>query len=250
MNSAICISGLTRTYKKTFPSFFSNIAIPLRQYGPVDIFISIWDSCGLGALDDKLVDSQQSVDDIIATYSPLAIEVESFKSIKHGFNLGRFTSRPCPVPAIIKEGILLSMPAQYKVLRCSRLKQDAEIMAGRKYDLVVRTRFDFVIDSPLRVQELDLNKINCLYNHDGLMGDYFYLSNSANMDSLCEVFSNYVYLLNINNSDMGPERNLRNHADQRGLSSCVMKRYNFALVRDTFRQEYHWNESSDGYRPV
>lgn len=42
----------------------------------------------------------------------------------------------------------------YKIKACNKMKQQAEIDGGFKYDVVVRTRFDLVLFAPVRFSEL------------------------------------------------------------------------------------------------
>ncbi len=241
MRTAICISGLARTFVKTCPAFVRDMLEPLKRRGQVDIFVSIWDTEGLFGGDG--IDLTYIRD----LYQPLAMDVESFTPLKGFFQLVRYLDGPKQVlAAIVKDGVLLSMPAQYKVARCNALKRHVEQVGRFRYDLVIRTRFDMEV-SPICVDTLDMNRINCLYDHDGLMGDYLYMGSSEKMDLLCDLFNHYYYLLNLPDTDMGPERNLKNYANTIDLSTKVMERYTYALVRDTQRDEFHWDGVD--YRP-
>lgn len=250
MNTAICLSGLARTFKQTYPAFARNIVGPLAKRGNVDVFISVWDKTDIGALAPQPLAQETPVDlnELARLYQPRFMEVESFDALRAAFLLANYTARQCPVPAIVRNGILLAMPAQYKVLKCNALKRLYEDANGMRYDLVIRTRLDFEI-APLRVDELDPTKVNCLYDNGDLIGDYFYAAGSGVMDAACDVFTNYHYLLNIEGSDMGPERNLKNHANQRGLSTKVLQDHAFALVRDTRRDGFRWNAEKVDYEP-
>jgi len=187
------------------------------------------------------------LDELVSLYSPVALDVEQYALLKPQIPLIRFTSRECPVPAIVQDGVLLSMPAQYKVLRCNNMKKVTEAIGQFRYDLVVRTRFDLELSVPLRLNEIDRTRVGALYYHDGLMGDYLYIAGSAQMDQLADVFNNYGYLLNLPDTDMGPEHNLFNHAKQRGLEAYVIKDHPYSLVRFAARDEFRWDGVD--YRP-
>jgi hypothetical protein len=250
MRSAICLSGLARTYKQTWATLMMNVVDPLRARGQVDIFISIWDSMDMAALSPGRLVREDMVDltGLAQAYQPTTLEVERLASVMGAFQLARFTDKPCPVPEIVKGGVLLSVPAQYRVARCNDLKCIHERLHGFQYDLVVRTRLDFAL-SPLRIDELDLTKVNVLYDQDGLVGDYLYIANSPTMDRVASLCHHYVELLNLPNTDMGPERNLKNHLVAEGLNTSIMKGYSYALVREDSLQAFHWDDERGGYRP-
>lgn len=241
--SAICISGLARSYRKTVKAFCDNLWAPLAAQGEVDVFVSIWDSNGVCGQQCPV-----DLDEIMDLYSPAALDVESYAALKPGMSLKRFTERECPVPSIMHDGVLMSVPTQYKVLRCNNLKRTAEMIGCFRYDLVVRTRFDLEM-SPLRMAEVDATKVGVMYHHDELVGDYFYIAGSAQMDSLVDVFNNYPYLLNLPDTDMGPERNLCNHARQRELGVYVLKDHPYAIVRPASRDQFRWDAEGQDYRP-
>lgn len=243
MRSAICISGLARSYRKTVRAFCDNLWTPLAALGEVDVFVSIWDANGVCGQQCPL-----DLDEIADLYSPAAMEVESYATVKPYLPLSRFTDRSCPVPSIVHDGVLMSVPTQYKVLQCNTLKRVVETVGGFRYDLVVRTRFDLEM-APLRTAELDKTRLGVLYHHDGLMGDYFYVAGSQEMDKVVEVINNYHYLLNLPDTDMGPERNLCNHVVQKGVSTYVLKNHPYAIVRPASRDQFLWDETGQDYRP-
>lgn len=247
MRFAICISGLARTYLRTYDSFMRNVVGPLKERGEVDIFISIWDTTDLSALSPRAAqENKVDVNEIIQLYKPISIDIEHFPSLRDSFRLDRLSSGGYYTRSVVKDGILTAAPAQYKVLRANDLKCVHEQMGGFTYDLVVRTRFDVEI-TELKVDEMDLTKVNCLYDHDGLVGDYFYIANSGVMDRLAKLYINYPHLLIIEGNDMGPERTLKHHMVRENIDTHILTGYNFALIRDTFRQEFCWEES--GYKP-
>lgn len=248
MKFAICISGLARTYKKTYESFWIHVVNTLRERGSVDIFISTWDKQNISTPSIDLVQNTSTdIADIVSLYKPRVLEVESFDSIKNTFLLSRFTQRRCPIESLIKDGILFSIPGQYKIMKCNNLKRRIEIQEEFRYDLVLRTRFDFDI-TRINIDEIKLDKMNCLYDHCGTIGDYFYVAGSRHMDTICDLFNNYPYILNLQGTDMGPERNLKNHIISTGIATNIIKGYTYALVRENFRQEFYWDDS-EGYVP-
>jgi hypothetical protein len=239
MKSAVCISGLSRTYKQTFSNFKKNVLQPLKELGDCDIFISIWSTKEINQINPNYssFEDPSDINDIISKYRPKNIEIESFKEIKDNFLLSNWTNKKCPVNNVVKNDVLMAAPASYKVMRCNQLKQNYEKLKNFKYDLVLRTRFDVEIDQ-IRPNEFDLSKINCLYSYDNLIGDYFYISNSENDDKISQLFNNYSTLLNIKDTDMGPERNLAFHCQSHKIEPHILKNYSFSLVRECYKQDY------------
>ena len=230
MKFAICLSGLTRTYQKTFDKFWSNIIEPLRKYGEVDVFISTW----------SIQDSHESIvniNEILNLYKPKSLEVENYSDLEKTFLLSNYTKKDCPIPQIVKNGVLLSIPGQYKILKCNLLKQSFEKINKFKYDFVIRTRFDLTIEE-LKVEDFIENKLNILYSFDNLIGDYFYISNSQIMDEVCGLFYNYENILNIEGTDMGPERNLFFHTKNKMIDFNILENYKYSLVREMINQDF------------
>ena len=267
MRTAICLSGLARTYRKAHKAFIHNVVGPLCKHGNVDIFISIWDTMDLNLLARNETAPCEAVDinEMVDMYHPVALDVERFDPLLAAFQLHRFTVKECPVSRIVRNGILCAMPAQYKIMRCNDLKHVYEQLNGFRYDLVIRTRLDFTI-SPLRVDEIDATKLNCLYDQDGLIGDYFYASNSENIDKVTQLFNHYTVLLGIEGTDMGPERNLKNHVSRLGIETAIMRGYTFCLVKEKSdpsmlgrlrrvvlgptdtTEEFRWDEATKRYQ--
>ncbi|WP_096018542.1 hypothetical protein [Campylobacter lanienae] len=90
---AIQFFGHTRTYKKTYESFFKYIVEPNQQDGwEIDIFIHTWDmsssSSGSWHEGQDMFDiyplSQSDIDDIKQIYNPKAILIEHLEDGTHG----------------------------------------------------------------------------------------------------------------------------------------------------------------------
>ncbi|WP_180383410.1 hypothetical protein [Campylobacter devanensis] len=132
---AIQFFGHTRTYKKTYESFFKNIVEPnLKDGWQIDIFIHTWDisssSDGSWHEGQDLFDiyplSQSDIDDIKQIYNPKAILIEHLEDGTHG------------VVESKKRG--------------NRLRERYEIENNIKYDYFLYTRMDVLFASPLNIQ--------------------------------------------------------------------------------------------------
>ena len=90
---AIQFFGHTRTYKKTYESFFKNIVEPnLKDGWEVDIFIHTWDMSsssdkswhnGMDLFDINPL-NQNDIEDIKRIYSPKSFLVEHLQEGAHG----------------------------------------------------------------------------------------------------------------------------------------------------------------------
>ncbi|WP_180381392.1 hypothetical protein [Campylobacter lanienae] len=134
---AIQFFGYTRTYKKTYESFFKYIVEPNQQDGwEIDIFIHTWDmsssSSGSWHEGQDLFDiyplSQSDIDDIKQIYNPKAILIEHLEDGTWGG--GRESKK-----------------------RGNRLREKYEIENNIKYDYVLYTRLDILFATPLNISK-------------------------------------------------------------------------------------------------
>ncbi|WP_086226134.1 hypothetical protein [Campylobacter devanensis] len=133
---AIQFFGHTRTYKKTYESFFKNIVEPnLKDGWQIDIFIHTWDmsssSDGSWHNGRDLFDinplNQNDIDDIKRIYSPKSFLVEHLQEGAHGGGESK------------KRG--------------NRLRERYEIENNIKYDYVLYTRLDILFATPLNISK-------------------------------------------------------------------------------------------------
>lgn len=132
---AIQFFGHTRTYKKTYESFFKNIVEPnLKDGWEVDIFIHTWDMSsssdrswhnGQDLFDIHLL-SQDDIENIRKIYNPKKFLVEHLQEGIHGGSESK------------KRG--------------NRLRESYEKENSIKYDYILYTRMDILFVSPLNIQ--------------------------------------------------------------------------------------------------
>ncbi|WP_096013851.1 alpha-2,3-sialyltransferase [Campylobacter lanienae] len=132
---AIQFFGHTRTYKKTYESFFKYIVEPNQQDGwEIDIFIHTWD---MSSSSDRswhngrdLFDinplNQNDIDDIKRVYKPKKLLVEHLQEGAYGGGESK------------KRG--------------NRLRESYEKENSIKYDYILYTRMDILFASPLNIQ--------------------------------------------------------------------------------------------------
>ncbi|WP_096023174.1 hypothetical protein [Campylobacter lanienae] len=133
---AIQFFGYTRTYKKTYESFFKYIVEPNQQDGwEIDIFIHTWDmssgssgSCHEGQdLFGIYPLSQSDIDDIKQIYNPKSILIEHLEDGTWG--------------------------GEESKKRGNRLREKYEIENNIKYDYVLYTRMDILFATPLNISK-------------------------------------------------------------------------------------------------
>ena len=149
---AIQFFGHTRTYKKTYESFFKYIVKPNQQDGwEIDIFIHTWDmsssSSGSWHESQDLFDihslSQSDIDDIKQIYNPKAILIEHLEDGARGGGESK------------KRG--------------NRLREKYEIENNIKYDYVLYIRMDILFATPLNISKyINLYTMDFEMKHYGL----------------------------------------------------------------------------------
>ncbi|WP_086270442.1 coiled-coil domain-containing protein, partial [Campylobacter devanensis] len=132
---AIQFFGHTRTYKKTYESFFKNIVEPnLKDGWQIDIFIHTWDMSsnsdrswhsGQDLFDIHLL-SQDDIENIRKIYNPKKFLVEHLQEDAYGGGESK------------KRG--------------NRLRESYEKENSVKYDYILYTRMDILFASPLNIQ--------------------------------------------------------------------------------------------------
>lgn len=131
MKIALCISGLSRTYKESFDSLHKHIISELNP----DIFISTWQDLNNDAFNEL--------------YKPLSFESEIYK--EETFNkfvnfescINRFGFFPKNL-----------LPMYYKIYKANLLKIHHENFTKEKYDLVIRTRSDLLYTNDIDTTEI------------------------------------------------------------------------------------------------
>lgn len=98
------------------------------------------------------------------------------------------------------------------IYEADKLRRTYERDNKFKYDAVIRMRFDLAIDTPIRVADLDLTKINTPINPGTRAGwracDMFAISNGPNMRTYSALYKNienviYEYTMNDNEVLLG-----------------------------------------------
>ena len=177
MKIALCLSGLLHGFEKAFPFLEKNLIDTLHP----DVFIHTWDAEGKRTLKeiDELKISEETKKEIIEMCHPKEIVFEPFFIFDNpGYR------------SICNVASTLSM--FYKVEKCNDLKKEYEKMHNFTYDAVIRCRFDFNLETPLRTDDL-IELREWIYIPEGGdwggVNDQFAISCSHNMDIYSALFS-------------------------------------------------------------
>lgn len=173
MKVALCLSGQARSVKEGYEFVKKN----LLDVNDVTVFCHVWDS--------------PNVELVSELYKPEVLVVE--KPIDP--DLSKYTRVPPPQPNWKVKNPALSTYAQlYAINKCNELKSIYEEQDGFKFDWVIRSRFDFALNTQIPFELLDNNKLyipNCRRVPTRDFGnDQFALSSSDNMNKYSETFNN------------------------------------------------------------
>lgn len=162
--SAICISGEIRTAVEAYPSFS-------RFFGPGhDVFIHCWQ------------DEESIIDRVKKLYNPVAFV--------------------CEPPGRGMQDLPFSSML-YSMMMANDLKRKHEMSMGRRYDTVIKTRFDIVFEpsTSLPRRPSDPRTINVVglsngfnnvdYDNKGI-DDVMFWGDSTAMDVACDTYRHFI----------------------------------------------------------
>lgn len=179
MNVAICLSGLVRNY----PKYLDRIAELGRKF-KADFFIHTWSQKDVGGA--KL--SEQDFENINTVLQPQCFDVEELEKISPQVEaLNKWnTKREDPWSHNAdRYGFMFYSIFASNYFRCIWSK------IGKKYDLVMRHRFDFAFDS-LELEDLDLEKLNVVpINRNDGVADIWAAGPSDIMSCYSDVFNHF-----------------------------------------------------------
>ena len=176
MKVCLLLSGGMRNATETFPSFKSNL---LDRYD-TDVFISTWNS--------------HNVYDSISLFNPISVDVENYEA---GFQLKWNELVSHNEYKLETNANLVSMISMwYKTLRVNQLRKKYENTMGFKYDLIIKTRPDVVLEEPIDLIQSDNLVIPFGWDWSEGINDLMAWGNQYNMDTYCELFYTFSSLAN------------------------------------------------------
>jgi hypothetical protein len=171
MKIALCLSGQARCVKQSYEFVKKN----LLDGNDVTVFCHVWES-------PEVVD--------ISLYQPEALMIE--KPLTN--DLSKYTNVPPPQPNWkVKDPARAAWNLMYSLKVANELKNVYEEEHNMKFDWVVRSRYDFALNTPIPFAELDNTKLyvpNCRMTPARDFGnDQFAFSSSENMDKYADGFN-------------------------------------------------------------
>jgi hypothetical protein len=182
-----------RTYKDCLPFFQENIIDPLDP----DIFIHTWENQGgitnqpSQHTDSAPRDHKIYEDELTEIYSPKKVVVEKFHEKYYDELKG--VSPPEEIRNHDQYSISI-LPLLYKIHGCNELKKEYEKMKGDKYDVVIVTRPDIAVFSPIPDKILDSTdsiwELRSQRSNDAeVLDDMIVISSSENIDAYASAFN-------------------------------------------------------------
>lgn len=173
MKIALCLSGQARSFDKAFPFVKKN----LLDKHDVTVFFHTWNT-----VDETEILKLYTNSQLWLTEPPQEPD------------LSKYTRVPPPQPNWkVKDPALSTWAQFYSLNKANTLKIKYEREFGMNFDWVIRSRFDFALNTEIPFEDLDNSKLyipNCRMTPDRDFGnDQFAFSSSRNMDKYCNVFN-------------------------------------------------------------
>lgn len=204
MRACVLLSGQIRNNKDVYMSIKKNL---IDVYN-ADVFISTWNPT---SGDDS------TINELVSNYNPVSLEVESYdldfsKTFKRMVSPHEWKSPGSETNPVS----VFSM--YYKIMRANRLKEAYERFNGFTYDIVIRTRFDLSIDSPLNYITPNENHLYIPKGWDWRSGynDLFAIGDSKSMNYYSNTFNNLIPILDSGHM-LHPEYLLKVYLDMSGM---------------------------------
>ncbi len=170
MKIALCLSGQPRCVQQGFEYHKKN----LLDHYDVTVFCHVWQGPGL---------------EYLSLYKPEVVMMEN--SLTN--DLSKYTRVPPPQPNWkVKDPARAAWNLTYSLMQANELKNVFEENNSMKFDWVIRSRYDFALNTVIPFTELDNNKLyipNCRQTPTRDFGnDQFAFSSSENMDKYADCF--------------------------------------------------------------
>lgn len=214
MKIAICFSGQPRFVKECYPGIKNNILDPNSE-NEIDIFVHTWYSddiagkvlygneissfSGEAKIDNGIIKEIQDL------YSPKRLEFDAPKKFISDIDFSRVAEKY--FAGYVNSGMskddfcnikvenLYSM--WYSAMKCNLLKREHELTHDKRYDMVIKLRFDNICRSRIILKDMDpeFMHYHSLGQPDGMISDWINISSSANMDTYFSIFFNIKNLI-------------------------------------------------------
>jgi hypothetical protein len=141
----------------------------------------------------------------------------------------------------------------YSVKTANQLRLSHEKETGVKYDIVIKTRYDFFVGNKIKWESYDLSKLylhnncNCWYDlYDDLsFNDMFAFSNPENMNIYCDTFDNLDKIYRENFTRFSCESLLAFHLISNNIDVVPLSFNRAFLVRENISNELTFGSRQD-----
>ena len=170
MKVCLLLSGGMRIASDAYPYFKSNL---LDRYD-VDTFISTWHS--------------PNVYELTKLFNPVVVDIENYEN---GFESKWKSIVEDDLYKLETNADLISICSMwYKTMRVNQLRTNYSRWVGQRYDVVLRTRPDILIEQPIELIHPESNTIYIPRGYDwsGGIGDLMAYGNETIMNEYCNLF--------------------------------------------------------------
>lgn len=178
LRTALCISGMPRTFKETYESVQTNILAPHRP----EVFVSTWKPTQV----DPLWTDPHSPEELVELYKPIKFDIELFDEARRkSFETNQFRTRA----DWGGDAVHRMIPMFYRIYICNLHKWFYEKENRFTYDVVIRSRSDLLFSTPLVIPPLEDGLVYMAPpSSDAPVNDQFWLSNSKTADLISALY--------------------------------------------------------------
>lgn len=233
MRIALCLSGQPRFIEESFPYIKKNI---LEKNDNVDVFLHCWfNPEEVGQKFSNTSDTvreqgnghlrSDTVELLKELYQPVSLLIEPQEDFSDRI-------KPQYTNARDKTNPFATFSMWESIRRCNRLKTELEIKNSFQYDVVIRTRFDLKLETPLVIQNLNDDSLHTSRHNpnDDLVEDILFYASSPVMDKISELptmLDEHFHKINLWNN----ERLLHTHCLYNSITIIRHKEWQFTLAR-------------------
>jgi len=214
---ALCISGQPRWIERTYHEHIKKNLIDPN--GEVDVFVHTWfdesvagkvimQAAGMYQASEPI--SAQTPEIITDLYHPKVVKIEPQRQ----FDVKDYANRKLEFI-----NVFYQLSAIYSIWAANELKTRYEMENRFTYDVVIRLRFDFCLESPLLLSDYPMTKVyvvnNCAH-HDGI-NDQFAFSGSYYMNVYSDLTNWIEQYYRTSNVRFAGECLIRHHLEQQGI---------------------------------
>lgn len=207
MRVAVCLSGQMRSFKECYPNIYQYIIQPNNA----DVFLHSWydeEQLHQLASDTKRTNTTfQRGDDqeLLRLYQPKAYCIEkpfSFFNPKMEIPMAFMTraagmmGEPSPNETVYRHVVNTTYSMMYSIFKCNQLKEEYAYKNNLYYDVVIKLRYDVIVEQPLLCAEYPIDAIYYpdLGHPDELIADWINMGSTPIMNVHASTFLHLEYI--------------------------------------------------------